>query len=186
VVLRMRDRAALVRWSADDALIGQLVAEHAFAEARRVDAALRGPPGPGLVQDSVFSDPGRQFPFGWDLADKGDAGAERGMADGRPALLYRASARGQGVVATQLLALGPGRYRLTTIAAGPASGPYWALTCGEAGGGQIARLGVPAQGNASIDFAVPSDCAGQWLALTLPTGEGAALSGAILSVSVSR
>jgi hypothetical protein len=190
VVLRMRDRRAIIDNQVDQLLIGELVNEQQFALARRVqDAFLQTAPEP--VQDADFSASKRAFPFGWLLVETGSAGAERAQIDGRPALSWQASPGGEGAVANQLLTLSPGAWRLTTTTAAASDSeapPVWTLTCAETGGGEIARLIQPAQKGerASADFAVPADCPAQWLTLTLKAGDSPNRSGAIARVAVAR
>lgn len=188
VVLAVRDRAWMRAERTDQALIGELVARGAFAEARRVRngfaAALTG-----LVADPTFSQASEAFPFGWDLVQSGEIEAVRGTVGGRPALTYQVLGGAGGVAATQLLTLPPGDYRLAVrTAAGDPATPFWTLTCGEPGGPQIARFDQPAQVGAEgvADFTVPAGCAGQWLALHLRRPDEATPSGAVSQVSVRR
>jgi len=192
VMLRMRDRAMVVESGSLDALIGQLVAERDFATARSVDDGFRPKrTATGLVGDSRFADPAATFPFGWGLADTGKAGALRSLVGDRPVLAYQAFPGGDGQVAIQLLTLPEGRYRFSAVegeAAADATSPaYWTITCGEENGPQLAIVDQPVKrgATASVDFAVPAGCTGQWLALTVrlsdaPQGQ----RGSIASVAV--
>ena len=191
VLLRLRDHALVIGNGIDGALIARLVDERRFVLAGRVRDAFSPAKGPRpLVADGGFADPSAVYPFGWTLNGRGDAGAERSVANGQPALAYRAAPGRGGQVAAQLLLLGPGSYRLTTIAGSAATAdaiPHWSLFCGEQGGAALARLEVPARDGASgsVDFTISPGCAGQWLTLTLEPGEAAdGQSGAVRSVSV--
>ena len=192
VVLRLRDRALVTGNGIDQALIARLVGERRFVLAGRVRDAFRPVKGERpLVANGNFADPGAVAPFGWSLTARGDIDAERSVANGRPALAWRAEPGRDGQVAAQLLLLPPGNYRLTTMAASAGSVdalPYWSLTCGEQGGASIARLDLPSRGGVSggTDFAVPQGCAGQWLTLTLRPGSAGEATGAIARVAVTR
>ena len=168
VVLRMRDRRFITGKQIDQSLIGELVADARFADARMT------------------------YPFGWDLIQTGTSGAERIRDQGRAALEYQVSPGGGGQAATQLLTLAPGDYRLTVTTARPASDPvsqpFWTLTCGEEGGGQLALLDQPrvADASAAADFTVPVDCTGQWLALSLRSSDDPNLIGSIRQVAINH
>ena len=190
IVLRMRDRGFVRSNGIDRALIARFVELRSFALAGRVrDALSDGTPFP-LITDGEFADASAAYPFGWQLTDRGDVGAERAFLGGRPALSYRAEPGRGGQVAAQLLLLAPGTYRLETAAASPGmrgATPYWSLTCGERGSGSLARLDLPVHGGAraGVEFTVPSGCAGQWLTLTLVPGEApAGRPGAVRWISV--
>ena len=192
VLLRMRDRGLITGNGVDRALIARLVDERRFALAGRVRAAFStGKAQPRLVVDGGFADAIGSPLFGWSFTERGDIGAERSTADGRPALSWRSEPGRGGQVAAQLLLLSPGNYRLTTMAASatPYDAPYWSLTCGEQGGAALVRLDVPpaASATAAEDFAVPAGCEGQWLTLTLrPGGTSGERVGAIASVAITR
>ncbi len=117
---------------------------------------------------------------------------ERVREHGRTALEYQVTPGGGGPAATQLLTLAPGDYRLSVTTARPASDPvsqpFWTVTCGDEGGGQLALLDQPAIAGASAgaDFTVPAGCTGQWLALSLRSSDDPNLTGAIREVAVSR
>ncbi len=191
VLLRLRDHALVTGNDIDNALIARLVDERRFALAGQLRDVFSPAKRPRtLVADGGFADPSAVYPFGWTLNGRGDAGAERSVADGQPALAYRAAPGRGGQVAAQLLLLGPGSYRLTTTAGSAATAdaiPHWSLFCGEQGGAALARLDVPARDGASgsVDFTISAGCVGQWLTLTLEPGEAAeGQSGAVRSVTV--
>jgi hypothetical protein len=192
VLLHMRDRGLVTGNGIDRSLIARLVNERRFALAGRVRAVFStGKAQSRLVVDGAFTDATGSYPFGWGFAERGDIGAERSIADGRPALGWRSEPGRGGQVAAQLLLLTPGNYRLATTAASPTpeDAPYWSLTCGEQGGAALARLDVPpvARAAATADFTVPVGCAGQWLTLTLrPGGTSGERSGAIALVAITR
>lgn len=190
VATAMRDTRLITKNDVDQRMIEQLVTTRNYAQALRLKRRFDRKPG-GLIADSNFSDVTARFPFGWGLVSDGSLGAERGLADGRSILTYRASTGRSGQVAAQLLMLPPGAYVLATTTALPATGesPYWSITCGEEGGAQIAKLDQPrkANGGAKASFAVPQGCEAQWLILRLrPAADSTAQSGAIASVSIAR
>lgn len=191
VVLRMHDRGFVRANGVDRTLLARFVELRSFALAGQIRDAFSGGRRPSLVADGEFAETSQGYPFGWQFTDRGDVGAERGVVGGRPVLSYRAEPGRGGQVASQLLLLAPGKYRLTTTAASTAGDapPYWTLTCGERGGAALARLDVLAQdrGTNGVDFTVPSDCAGQWLTLTVqPGGAAGGQTGAIGAVGINR
>ena len=192
VMLHMRDRRLIIGEQLDQSLIGELVSEHQFPLARQVHDAFGLAAGPDLVADPRFAEGRMTYPFGWGLIQTGTSGVERTRAEGRTALEYQVTPGGGGQAATQLLTLAPGDYRLTVTTARPASDPvsqpFWTLTCGDEGGGQLALLDQPrvADASAAVDFTVPADCTGQWLALSLRSSDDPNLTGAIREVVVSR
>lgn len=193
LVLAVRDRAMVRRAGADQALIGQLVAQAAFGEARRVRDAfqpLARAEADALLADPTFSRPDQAAPFGWRLTERGELEAIRGVVGGRPALTYQALGGAGGVAAVQLLTLPVGDYRLSvrTAATDPAAVPFWTLTCGEAGGRQLLQLDQAHRpgGEASGEVTVPDGCSGQWLALHLRRADAATQAGAVASVSLVR
>jgi hypothetical protein len=198
VVPLMRDRAWLVASGVADALVGNLVADRQFADARRIyDLFSHDREAGALVRDRAFADPGAAFPFGWEFTQRGEIGAERSLVHGRPALAYQALPGDDGVVASQLLMLLPGRYRLSTRAAVTATDrnapPYWTITCAGRGGGQVALLDAPVDGNevTKTAFVVPAGCLAQWLVLALrgsdkPGGQSGALAAVTVMSSSDR
>jgi hypothetical protein len=190
VAARMRDRRLITHNQVDQRMIEQLVTAGDFGQALRL--RLRFDPKPlAIVADPRFSDPSAQYPFGWGLVSDGSMGAERTLDGTGSALTYRATSSRSGQVAAQLLVLRPGHYAFATRAAAAASGeaPYWSLTCGQAGGEQLATLDQPlAPGPAAAtEFTVPGGCTAQWLTLRLrPSGEATPQSGSIAWVSVTR
>ena len=191
VVMEMRDRKAITDNQIDDRLVGQLVSEHAYRQARRVHEAFHPRSGSAaLVSDPDFTNPELGFPFGWGLSESGSASAARDMVDGRAALTFQASPGGGGQVATQLLMLTSGPYRISTrtaAAADSSSPPFWTLTCGRPNGKQIALVDQPAEKGAVAytDFTVPAGCDAQWLAFNLrPSESPEGQSGAVAAVTV--
>ncbi|HEX4695438.1 hypothetical protein [Sphingomonas sp.] len=189
-VVRMRDHAFVKANGLDRVLIARLVELRSFAFAGRVrDAFSEGTRSP-LIADGGFADPSAGYPFGWQLTDRGDVGAERAFAGGQTVLSYRAEPGRGGQVAAQLLLLAPGRYRLATRTASASdTRPYWTLTCGEQRSAALIRLDLPTQDRATSEanLTIPSGCAGQWLTLTLqPGGAAGGQTGTVASVSISR
>ena len=191
VTAKMRDRRFLIDKQIDQSLIGELVTERQFVLARAVAGVFAPETGRTLVADPRFDDPRRTYPFGWDLIQGEAAQVTRVRQNGRPALQYQVGPGGGGGAATQLLTLTPGDYRLTTTTALPVadrvSQPAWTLTCGEAGGAQIALLDQPATAGASgaADFTVPPGCSGQWLELVVRSSDDPELTGSIREVQVT-
>jgi len=185
--LKMRDRSFLKDKQIDRLLIGQLVKDGSFGPAERVELAFGPPIAKGsLVRDPGFSEAQFHFPFGWTLIEAADVWAQRDRASG---LAYHGASGGAGQIATQLLTLAPGSYRLVARNAEPAADtaalPYWTVTCAGAQPRQIALLNQSAGAGAMGDFAVPSGCGGQWLALNLRASDRAeGQSGAIRSVTI--
>lgn len=189
LLLHMRDRMLVRGNDIDQQLIQRLARQGEFALARRVDDVYGPRRAPGmLLRDPDFAPSPARFPFGWQMADGGDANAVRSLVGNRPVLAFSAPTARMGQATAQLLTLAPGRYRLATTVM-PTTGadrpPFWALVCGEEGGAELARLELPGGGSAAVDFVVPSGCAAQWLTLNLrPTGTTGGQSGAVLSVRV--
>lgn len=192
VMLRMRDRRFIMDEQIDQSLIGELLSEREFPLAGQVRDAFSPSRSPGLVADPRFADARLTYPFGWQLIQSGTSGVARVREQGRIALEYQVTPGGGGPAATQLLTLAPGDYRLTVTTARPASDavsqPFWTVTCGDEGGGQLALLDQPgvAGASAGTDFTVPTGCTGQWLALSLRSSDDPNLTGAIREVAVSR
>jgi hypothetical protein len=187
VVAHMHDRAFVIGNGVDQQMIERLVTQRAFQPAILLRRRFGKASGAG-VADAHFSDASARYPFGWSLIGGGSLGAERASGAGGPMLSYHAVPARSGQVAAQLLNLAPGRYVLASRTAAEAIGnaPYWSITCGEAGGAQIARLDQPAMagGTSATAFAVPGGCIAQWLTLSIPAGSDGQVSGAIAWVSV--
>jgi hypothetical protein len=185
VLAAMRDRAMILANGIDRALATKLAEQGAFAKAAAVEAHFH--PGPhALLRDPRFADVRAAPPFGWALTNDGQIAAERSRVAGVTALAVHAQPLAAGQAAAQLLLLLPGRYRLATrMAEGLAdtmSPPSWSLACGEGARQQLAVLPLSAAAGttATVDFAVPEGCAGQWLTLQIlasdaPEGQVAAI-----------
>jgi hypothetical protein len=190
VAIAMRDRRFVTGNRIDQRLIEQLVTADDFGQALRLKQRF-GQRSAGLLADPHFDDPRALYPFGWGLVSEGSLGAERGLADGRPMLTYRATSSRTGQVAAQLLMLAPGRYALATRSAASVVGeaPMWAISCGQEGGSQLVRLEQPmaAGQSAGAGFVVPPGCPAQWLTLSVrPAAESQPQSGATASVTIVR
>ena len=188
VAAAMRDRKFLAGNSLDQRLIERLVTDRDFAPAsllnRRFGRQANG------VADPHFDDASAHYPFGWGLVSDGSLTAERAIAGSEAVLKYGAEPAHSGQVAAQLLILRPGRYALATRTAAQATGgtPYWSVTCGEAGGSELAELEQPAGAGiqAQTIFTVPKSCEAQWLTLRIrPAADTAQPSGAIAWIQVS-
>jgi len=187
VAAEMRDRQFLVGNSIDQRLVERLVTDRDFAAASVLNRRLGRES--GGVADSHFADPSAHYPFGWGLVSDGSLTAERAVAGSSAVLRYGAEPPHGGQIAAQLLMLRPGRYQLATRTAGQATGeaPYWSVSCGEVGGGELARLAQPANagGEANTTFTVPASCGAQWLTLRVPpSGDASPPLGAIAWVQV--
>ncbi len=192
LMLRMRSRASLAKFSLNETLIGQLIAEHRFAAARAVHAAFDPSHAPmPLLSDPRFDDPSRRYPFGWLLADSSDKSATRGNTGTEPSLALLGATGGAGTVASQLIMPQPGTYRLTVATAEAVSDamakPYWTVTCAGAKGAQLALLDQPlaAGASAAATFTIPKGCPAAWIALSLrPTGNPGGQSGAVAPIRI--
>jgi hypothetical protein len=111
-------------------------------------------------------------PFNWLVGnDGGFSAAIQGEPEG--VLNVEASPTVGGVAVKQLQLLPPGRYRLSTrvrnVAQPAESRPYWTIAC--ASGRELSRVQIGQAGEKGAIFAdefiVPSDCAAQWLSLTI-------------------
>jgi hypothetical protein len=191
VMLHMRDRSLILGKQIDQSLLGELVSEKSFAQARQVQDAFGPTSGAGLVADPGFGDGRQRYPFGWLLIQTGASSVGRSQAGGHSALEYQLGPGGGGPAATQLLTLAPGDYRLIVTTATPASDrssqPFWTVTCGDTGG-QLVLLDQPgaAETSTAADFTVPAGCTGQWLALILRSTDEPNLTGSIRAVAVTR
>jgi hypothetical protein len=188
VAAEMRDREFLTGNSLDQRLIERLVTDRDFAAANLLNRRF-GRQASG-VADPHFGDASAHYPFGWGLVSDGSLTAERATIGSDAVLKYSAEPAHSGQVAAQLLVLRPGRYELATRTAGQATGeaPYWSVSCGEVGGGELARLPQPADAGAQAtsDFTVPDSCKAQWLTLRIrPAADATKPSGAIAWVQVS-
>ena len=188
VAAEMRDRQFLVGNSIDQRLVERLVTDRDFAAASLLNRRIGGQSG-GVV-DSHFADPSAHYPFGWGLVSDGSLTAERAVEGSSPVLRYGAVPAHSGQIAAQLLMLRPGRYELATRTAGQTTGeaPYWSVSCGEVGGGELVRLAQPVNAGDETNaiFTVPTSCGAQWLTLRVPpSGDASPPSGAIAWVQVS-
>ena len=188
VVAQMRDARFVTANNLDQLLIGRLITSGKFEQAALLNRRF-GHPVSG-VADPKFADASARYPFGWGLVSNGSIGAERALSGSSTVLNYRAAPANSGQVAAQLLLLRPGSYVLETQTAATARGtaPYWSITCGNAGGAELARLDQPslANGRAETSFSVPTGCRGQWLTLRLrPAVDSSEQAGAISWVAIS-
>jgi hypothetical protein len=154
-------------------LSASLAARGDYARAWRLFADVTPGADRLAVRDGSFaiSEP-KASPFNWSTGNDGGFSAViQGGPDG--VLDVQASPTVGGVAAKQLQLLPPGRYRLSTrvrnVAQPAESRPYWSVVC--ASGRALSRVPV---GNAEEaartfagEFTVPSDCAAQWLSLTI-------------------
>jgi hypothetical protein len=157
-------------------VLGRLIAEGRFLEARTVWGELSGRPAreAALVYDGDFRGAPGAAPFNWGLASDASAIAERVAApDGSPALYVRFPASEATPLAEQLLVLEPGDYVLTgrvTYGERPPERLSWRLQCAD---GPTIPLDVQYEPERAggwrrlqAAFNVPAqDCPGQWLQL---------------------
>ncbi|HZC37160.1 MAG TPA: hypothetical protein VE221_00630, partial [Sphingomicrobium sp.] len=164
VALADMGSAAGSQWA--PTLVNTLVSAGQYAKARAFWAAtshVRIPPEITLY-DSAFADSTSHPPFNWSLISSTVGLAER-EAGGRLHVIYYGQEN--GVLAQQLILLPPGAYRLTMALAGDlsrAKAMNWSVRC-DGSSKPFASVGLDAAARGWI-FAVPPDCAAQWLELS--------------------
>ncbi len=176
------------------ALLGRLVSEQYFADARRLFLQMPGAKAARMTSAAFdISDRDARFgPMGWQLLDDPDAGGGfTGKAGEKQITLSLFANSGTTrPVATKLLYLKPGDYmfsaRLASLDRGEGGFLRWQLRCpGNAGG---APLWTVDSINASLraTFAVPASCPVQFLDLIASGGKGqTGLEATVASVSVA-
>ena len=144
------------------------------------------PAGERAKNDLLFNGDFRRItapaPFGWTVRPEADGRADIvTVGTSVPYLDVVYYGGNEVILAEQQLALAPGEYRLSQLAKSdqqPTSGQvYWQLTCLPAGN-EVGRLPAtplrPQYSRTSTEFTVPSNCAGQRLALVGEPGDIAA------------
>ncbi len=171
-------------------LLGRLVTENYFADARRLYLQMPGAKSARLTSTAFdTSDRDARFgPVGWQLLEDPDAGGGFGGEGSSPKLSIFANSSTTRPVATKLLYLKPGNYtfsaRLTNLDRGDGGFLRWQLRC-------PAISGAPAWAIDSIsaslraELLVPSNCPVQFLDLIASGGKGqTGLEATIASVSL--
>ncbi len=174
-------------------LLGRLVAESYFADARRLYLQMPGAK-PIRLTSAAFdaSDRDARFgPMGWQLLEDPDAGGGfTGSAGDRQArLAIYANSATTRPVASKLLYLKPGKYlflaRLANLDRGDGGFLRWQLRCPAMGGTPVWTIDSI---NASLraELVVPANCPVQFLDLIASGGKGqTGLEATIASVSVA-
>jgi tetratricopeptide (TPR) repeat protein len=175
-------------------LLGRLVGEKYFADARRLFLQMPGAK-PARMTSAAFdpSDRDSRFgPMGWQLIDDPDAGGGfTGKAgDKQISLSLFANSGTTRPVATKLLYLRPGSYlfnaRLANLERGEGGFLRWQLRCPSDASG--APLWTIDSINAALraTFAVPANCPVQFLDLIASGGKGqTGLEATVATVSVA-
>jgi hypothetical protein len=175
-------------------LLGRLVGEKYFADARRLFLQMPGAK-PARMTSAAFdpSDRDSRFgPMGWQLIDDPDAGGGfTGKAgDKQISLSLFANSGTTRPVATKLLYLRPGSYlfnaRLANLERGEGGFLRWQLRCPSDASG--APLWTIDSINAALraTFAVPANCPVQFLDLIASGGKGqTGLEATVAAVSVA-
>ena len=174
-------------------LLGRLVAESFFADARRLYLQMPGAK-PARLASTTFDNSDRDARFGsigWQLLEDPDAGGGfTGNAGDRQTMLaiYANSATTRPV-ATKLLYLTPGKYlfsvRLTNLDRGDGGFLRWQLRCPAIPSAPVWTIDSI---NASLraELAVPANCPVQFLDLIASGGKGqTGLEATVASVAVS-
>jgi hypothetical protein len=173
-------------------LLGRLVGEKYFADARRLFLQMPGAKPARMTSAALdASDRNAQFgPMGWQLIDDPDAGGGfTGKAgDKRVTLSLFANSGTTRPVATKLLYLRPGSYlfsvRLSNLDRGEGGFLRWQLRCPSDASG--APLWTIDSINASLraTFSVPANCPVQFVDLIASGGKGqTGLEATVSSVS---
>ena len=174
------------------ALIGRLVAEGYFAEARQIFLQMPGVQA-SRISSAAFDASDRNARFGaigWQLINDLDAGG--GFTDNgkHVALSIFANSSTTRPVATKLLYLKPSNYildvKVSSIDRGSGGFLRWALRCPDATGGKILWSVDSVTASLKGRFNIPSGCPVQYLNLIASGGNGqTGLEATIGSVSIS-
>jgi hypothetical protein len=163
-------------------LVNTLVGARQYAKARAAWAAtshVRLPPDV-TVYDGGFTDSTSRGPFNWTLTSSTVGLAER-EPGGRLHIIYYGQE--DGLLAQQLILLPPGPYRLTMAVSGDlsraAQAMNWSVRC-DGSSKPFASVGLDAAARGWI-FAVPPDCAAQWLELSGTSADISQQAEAIIS-----
>lgn len=174
------------------ALIGRLVSERYFAEARQIFLQMPGAQA-SRASSAAFDASDRDARFGaigWQLTNDPDAGG--GFADNgnRVALSVFANSSTTRPVATKLLFLKPSNYileiKVSNIDRGSGGFLRWELRCPDTAGGKILWSVDSATPSLKARFNIPSGCPVQYLNLIASGGNGqTGLEATIGSVAIS-
>lgn len=168
-------------------LLQSLIASGEYARARAIWSSIGGGQGEGqLVYDTSFSAPDPPPPFNWSLTTSTVGLAERQPGKRLHVIFY---GNEDGVLASQLLLLPAGTYRMQMQIAGASVHPEalrWSIRCDKAQE-PIASIEIRQAATNGWSFAVPANCAAQWLELSGRSGDIAQQSEAtIAGLSLSR
>lgn len=174
-------------------LLGRLVAESYFADARRLYLQMPGAKPARLTSAALdFSDRDARFgPMGWQLLEDPEAGGgfTGSGSDQLTRLAIFANSATTRPVATKLLYLKPGKYlfsaRLANLDRGDGGFLRWQLRCPAINGAPVWTIDSI---NASLraELVVPANCPVQLLDLIASGGKGqTGLEATIASVSVA-
>ncbi len=175
------------------ALIGRLVSERYFGEARQIFLQMPGAQATKL-SSTAFSSSDRDARFGaigWQAINDPDAGG--GFSDNgkRIALSVFANSSTTRPVAIKLLYLKPSNYildvRISNIDRGNGGFLRWELRCPDAGGGKILWSVDSITASLMARFNIPAGCPVQYLNLIASGGNGqTGLEATISSVTISQ
>jgi hypothetical protein len=148
-------------------LLGSLVEVGEYAKARAIWSKLAGVQAvpAQTVYDAGFADSTAPPPFNWELMSSPVGLAER-QPGGRLHVIFYGQQ--DGLLARQLLVLPAGRYRLTMSKNGSQAGGRalnWSLRCDRTQT-PFAAISLDRAATGPWTFAVPANCAAQWLELS--------------------
>jgi hypothetical protein len=173
---QLADRKSPLDATQTQQLLTRLTAASAFPLlARMRPAIVPSAAGRGLLLDPGFDAEAGMFPFGWTLFETSGLSARR-MPNASTGsglhLVFQADTGRGGELARQLVFLRPGNYRLQWIGGHNApdriGAPVWSVTCPTAPPRSLLSADMVQASGAQRgfgDFAVPADCAGQWIQL---------------------
>lgn len=156
--------------------VNGLVQQNAVTDAAQLyERAMRSRLN-NTIRNGDFSAEDRVPPFDWNIVDEPGLSGIKGPIDTVPprnALSLSADPGRSGVVASQLTLLRPGHYRIRFLTGATSSSnqPDLSLTC-NGSNSPLLRLAFPVTDKprrVEADFAIPSNCASQWLAIKAST-----------------
>lgn len=151
-------------------LLSSLVASGDYGRARAIWTLIGGGRPGGLIYDSDFSSPKAPPPFNWVLASSTVGLAER-QGDNRLHVIFYGSE--DGPLASELVLLPAGAYHLRTQIVGAPTHPEalrWSLRCDQTAE-PVASIAADEAAAHGWSFAVPANCAAQWLELSGHSGD---------------
>jgi hypothetical protein len=175
------------------ALIGRLVSERYFAQARQIFMQMPGAKASRLSSAAFdVSDRDARFgAIGWQLIDDPDAGGGFAGDGKRVALSVFANSATTRPVATKLLYLQPTNYILnvnvSNIDRGTGGFLRWELRCADEGGGTVLWSIDSITSTLKARFTIPANCPVQYLSLIASGGNGqTGMEATIGSVSITQ